>query len=138
MESELAYLLAADALLVLHVFVIIFVVFGLLSIIVGKLLSWSWIRNPWFRWLHIAIISVVILESWLGIVCPLTTWEMVLREKAGDQVYAGSFITHWLETIYFFSASGWVFATSYTVFGLLVLVSWFWVRPNPFGRDRNN
>jgi len=138
MESKFAYLLVADALLVLHVFVIIFVVFGLLSIIIGKLLSWPWVRNPWFRWLHLATISVVVVESWLGMICPLTTWEMVLREKAGDQVYAGSFITHWLETIYFFSAPGWVFAISYTAFGLLVLVTWFWVRPNPFNRHEGH
>jgi hypothetical protein len=134
MESKLIFLLAADALLFTHVLVILFVIFGLLFIIVGKFLSWSWVRNFWFRLVHLITIAVVAVQSWLGQVCPLTTWEMALREQAGDQVYAGSCISHWLEVVFFYSAPGWVFALSYTGFGLLVLVSWFWVRPNPFRR----
>ena len=134
MESRLAFLLAADALLVTHVFIILFVAFGFVCIIAGKLLSWSWIRNPWFRLVHLITVSVVALESWLGVICPFTAWEMTLREQAGDEVYAGSFISHWLETLFFYSAPGWVFILSYTGFGLLVLASWFWIRPNPFWR----
>ena len=134
MESKLIFLLAADALLFTHVLVILFVIFGLFFTVVGKLLSWSWVRNFWFRLVHLITIAVVAVQSWLGQVCPLTTWEMALREQAGDQVYAGSFISHWLEAVFFYSAPGWVFALSYTGFGLLVLVSWFWVRPNPFRR----
>jgi hypothetical protein len=134
MDSKLAFLLAADTMLVLHVLVILFVIFGLAFTLVGKLLSWSWVRNPWFRLVHLITIAVVAVQSWLGQVCPLTTWEMALREQAGDQVYAGSFISHWLEAVFFYSAPEWVFIVSYTGFGLLVLVSWFWVRPNPFRR----
>jgi hypothetical protein len=57
---------------------------------------------------------------------------MALREQAGDGVYAGSFISYWLDALFFYSAPDWVFLLSYTGFGLLVLMSWFWVRPNPF------
>jgi hypothetical protein len=134
MNAKFAFLLAADAMLVLHVLVILFVIFGLFFTIVGKLVPWSWVRNPWFRLVHLITIAVVAVQSWLGQVCPLTTWEMALREQAGDQVYAGSFISHWLEAVFFYNAPDWVFIVSYTGFGLLVLVSWFWVRPNPFRR----
>lgn len=136
MDSKLAYLLAADALLYTHVLIVLFVVFGMTFIVVGKFLSWSWVRNPWFRLIHLITIGVVVLESWLGMVCPLTTWEMALREMAGEQVYAGSFIAHWLENFLFYTAPGWVFGLSYTVFGLLVVASWFWVRPYPFSKKR--
>ena len=132
MNSKLAFLLAADAMLVLHVLVILFVIFGLVLTLVGKFLSWSLVRNPWFRLVHLVTIGFVAFQSWMGMVCPLTTWEMALRQQAGDEVYAGSFISHWLDQLFFYSASDWVFILSYTAFGLLVLISWFWVRPNSF------
>jgi len=138
MESRIVYLLAADVLLFTHVLFVAFVIFALLLILVGKLLSWPWVRNPWFRLAHLIAIGVVVLQSWLGVICPLTTWEMALREKAGDAVYAGTFISHWLETILYYSVPAWVFILGYTVFGLLVLAGWFWVRPNPFTTLKNH
>ena len=133
MESPLFYLILADALLVLHVLVVVFVVAGLIVIFTGRVLAWSWVRNPWFRILHVAAISIVILQSWAGVICPLTTWEMSLRNQAGDTVYSGSFISHWLETLLYFQAPPWVFTVTYTVFGALVIASWFFVRPRSFG-----
>ena len=132
MESRVLYLLAADGILFTHVLFVAFVIFGLLLTLAGKLFSWTWVRNPWFRLAHSIAIGVVVLQSWLGVICPLTTWEMALRERAGEAVYAGTFISHWLETILYYHASEWVFISCYTVFGLLVLASWFWVRPRPF------
>lgn len=133
MESPLFYLILADALLVLHVLVVVFVVVGLVVIFTGRILAWSWVRNPWFRILHVAAISIVTLQSWLGVICPLTTWEMSLRNQAGDTVYSGAFISHWLETLLYFQAPPWVFTVTYTVFGALVIASWIFVRPRSFG-----
>jgi hypothetical protein len=132
MDSKALYLIAADAILFTHALFVAFAIFGLLLIFGGKLFSWSWVRNPWFRLVHLVGIGVVVLQSWLGVICPLTTWEMALRSKAGDAVYAGSFISHWLETLLYYQASEWVFVLCYSAFGLLVVVSWFWVRPRPF------
>lgn len=132
MENQLAYRIAADAMLVFHVSFVAFVVVGLVLILVGGSRSWRWVRNPWFRLLHLLAIGVVVLQSWLGIVCPLTTWEMALREKAGDAVYAGSFIAHWLESILYYRAPAWVFVAVYSTFALLIIISWFGVRPRSF------
>jgi len=137
MESRALYLLAADVILFTHVLFVAFVIFGLLLIIAGKLFSGSWVRNPWFRLVHLIAMGVVVLQSWLGVICPLTTWEMVLRERAGDSVYSGTFMSHWLETILYYHAPEWVFIICYTVFGSLVLASWFWVRPRPFTTIKN-
>lgn len=133
MADSTLYLIAADSLLFVHVAFVAFVVFGLILILVGKLLSWAWVRNPWFRYTHIACIGVVVLQSWLGVVCPLTTWEMALRDKAGDAIYTGAFIAHWLESILYYQAPEWVFVVSYTLFGMLVAASWYWIRPRRFG-----
>jgi polyferredoxin len=132
MTNESLYLLAADAILISHVLVVIFVVGGLVFIYVGAGLSWRWVRNFWFRVIHLASIMVVLLQSWVGVLCPLTIWEMNLRQMAGDNTYEGSFIQHWLQTILYYDAPGWVFTLGYTLFGMLVLVSWFIIRPIRF------
>lgn len=132
MESNLLFLLASDVLLFGHVLFVAFVVFGLALILVGGFLDWLWVRNPWFRVAHLAAIGVVVLQSWAGIICPLTTWEMALRARAGAASYSGSFIAHWLETFLYYQAPAWVFAACYTLFAAAVVASWFWIRPRRF------
>jgi len=82
------------------------VVGGLLLIVGGNLLCWSWVNRWWFRAIHLLAISVVVLESWLGIECPLTTLENWLRLQAGQGVYQGSFIQHWVHSVMFYQAPG--------------------------------
>jgi hypothetical protein len=125
------YRLAADLILVLHTGIVVFIVGGLALIIAGGVRGWSWVRNPVFRLAHLAAIAVVVLQAWLGQICPLTTWEMSLRVRAGDATYAGSFIAHWLQAFLYYEAPLWVFALCYTIFGILVVLAWFWVRPRP-------
>lgn len=124
------YLLAADAVLLLHVLFVVFVVAGLLLILAGRLASWDWVRNWWFRVIHLGAIGIVVLQAWLGVICPLTRLEMYLRDKAGDTTYAGSFVSHWLESILYYRAPAWVFAVAYTLFAIVVVMSWVWVRPH--------
>ena len=123
------YRFFADLVLLTHLAYVAFVVLGQALIMVGGLCRWQWVRNAWFRWAHLAAIGVVVAQSWLGIICPLTDWEMALREKAGDPTYEGTFIAHWLHQIMFFNAPPWVFTLGYTLFGLAVVASWWWIRP---------
>ena len=132
MDSSMFLLLAADAILLLHVLFVAFVVIGMLLIFIGKVRAWSWIRNPWFRLTHLVAIAVVVAQSWLGLICPLTTIEMALRSKAGDKVYSGSFISHWLENILYYQLPPWIFVVCYMAFGAVVVASWLWIRPRRF------
>ena len=136
-ERETLYLLGADLLLFTHVLFVLFVILGLVLILIGGARGWSWVRNAWFRLTHLVAIGVVVLQAWFGIICPLTTWEMALRARAGDATYAGTFISYWLGELLYYQAPMWVFAVAYTLFGLLVVASWYWVRPRAF-RDKTN
>ncbi|MBY0420260.1 MAG: DUF2784 domain-containing protein [Pararheinheimera sp.] len=129
MSREFLLLLLADAILVVHVLFVCFVVFGLVAVYLGYFLNWLWVRNLSFRLLHLLAIGIVVLQSWLGVICPLTIWEMALRKEAGAGTYEGSFIQHWLHQLLFYTAPDWVFILLYSAFGLLVLVSWFLVQP---------
>lgn len=128
------FLILADLLLALHTLLVAFVIFGLVATLLGHCLKWRWVRNFWFRLSHLILIGIVVLQAWLGVLCPLTVWEMTLREKAGGAAYDGSFIQHWLQSILYYSAPDWVFIVVYSVFGALVLASWIWVRPRRPGK----
>jgi len=119
----------ADFILTLHFLFVLFVVLSLLAIYLGYFLNWRWVRNRTFRILHLIAIGIVVLQSWLGVICPLTIWEMALRQKAGAATYAGSFIQHWLQSLLYYTAPDWVFMLLYTGFAGLVVISWFLVPP---------
>ena len=124
--------IAADALLVLHTLFVLFVVSGFALVAIGAVMGWRWVRNPWFRLVHLLAIIVVVLQAWAGRICPLTSWEMALRDAAGQASYESSFIAHWLGRLLYYDAPPWVFVVLYSGFGLLVALSWRWVRPRPF------
>lgn len=121
---DYSYQFLADLILLLHVLFVAFVVVALLLIIVGGFRQWLWIRKRWFRIVHLVCILVVIVQSWAGLLCPLTTLEMWLRGQAGSVQYDGSFIQYWLGHFLYYEAPGWVFVVVYTGFGLLVIITW--------------
>ena len=129
MNSQL-YRMLANCVLVAHLGLVLFIIAGLILILLGGRYRWQWVRNVWFRSLHLAAIGYVMAESWLGIACPLTTLEQWLRERAGQARYGDDFIAHWLARILFFQAPAWVFTAVYSAFALLVVVSWISVRPS--------
>ncbi|SBR49277.1 Protein of Unknown function (DUF2784) [Halomonas sp. HL-93] len=136
MSEQWLLLLLADAMLIIHVLFVAFVVLGLFAVFAGYFLKWRWVRNRVFRIVHLCAIGYVVMQSWLGAVCPLTTWEMALRAEAGAATYTGSFIQHWLHSLLYYSAPEWVFVVGYSVFGGLVLASWWVVRPHRRVRPR--
>lgn len=119
------YRFLADAVLVLHFTIVLFIVGGLLLVVVGNLRGWRWVNHWWFRVAHVAAIGVVVLQGWLGRVCPLTTLESSLRTRAGSATYSGSFIEHWVQRVLYYEAPAWAFTLAYTCFGLLVAAAWW-------------
>ena len=125
MNDARLYSLIADTILVIHFAFVVFVVFGLVLILVGLLSRWSWIHNRKFRIAHLVAVGFVVLQTWLGQLCPLTIWENELRRRAGQSDYSETFVEHWLHEILFYQAQPWVFTTIYTSLGALVVLVWF-------------
>lgn len=117
----------ADLVLVVHFAFIAFVLVGFVLIVIGYMAKWGWIRSRTFRIAHIAAIGIVVLESWVGVLCPLTAWENALREDGG---YGESFIAYWMRLIVYYDLPTWVFTVIYTVFGGAVLLMWLLAPPH--------
>jgi membrane protein implicated in regulation of membrane protease activity len=129
------YQALADAVLVLHAGVVLFVVLGLPAVVIGNRCGWSWANSLWWRLAHLAAIAVVVLQAWLGRHCSLTLLESALRVRAGQSAYERSFIEHWLQRLLYHEVPLWAFAVVYTGFGLLVAWAW-WRYPPRRGKRR--
>ncbi|WP_296495382.1 DUF2784 domain-containing protein [Rhodoferax sp.] len=123
------YRLLADATLLLHFAVVVFVVGGLILVLLGNRLRWRWVNALLFRVAHLVAVGVVVVQAWLGELCPLTVLESWLREQAGEAPYTASFIEHWVQRVLYYEAPLWVFTLLYSVFGLLVAAAWWYFPP---------
>ncbi len=132
MNENVLFRVLSDLVLLLHASFVVFVVFGLVLVLWGGFHGWHWVKNPWFRLVHLLAIGIVVVQTWWGMLCPLTVLENTLRIQAGDAAYTGSFIAHWLGLLLYYEAPWWVFALCYTVFGLAMVASWVIVCPRPF------
>ena len=109
----------ADLLVVVHFAIVLFIVGGLLAAWIGAALGWRWVRNPWFRYLHLAAIAYVALEALLGAACPLTVWEDLLRGGARPD----SFVGRWVRRLLYYDAPEWVFTLAYLAWALATLAT---------------
>ena len=80
------YLLLADAVLLLHLAFIAFVVAGALAVR----------RWPHLAWLHLPALAWGAYAVIAGAICPLTPLENALRAAGGGSAYSPSFIEHYL------------------------------------------
>ena len=119
----------ADLIVAAHVAYVLFILFGQLAILIGACLRWNWIRNPWFRFSHLIAIVIVAVEAVFGIVCPLTRWEGKLRELAGQEAAAGSFIGRLLDQFLFYDAPEWILNAFHVGFAILVIATFVLVQP---------
>jgi hypothetical protein len=111
--------LLADVLLVVHFAIAAFIVGGLILVWVGAALGWRWIRNSWFRYLHVAAIAFVAGEALLGVACPLTLWEDLLRGGLQPE----SFVARWIYRLLYYRAPEWAFSAAYVAWALATLLT---------------
>ena len=98
---------------------------GLVFVWIGAALGWRWVRNPWLRYLHLAAIAFVAAEALLGIACPLTVWEDLLR----GNVRAESLVARWVHRLLYYRAPEWIFTAAYALWTLATLLTLWLVPP---------
>ena len=113
----------ADAILVVHFLIVMFIVGGLLAVWIGAALRWRWVRNSWFRYLHLGAIGFVAAEALLGVMCPLTVWEDALRGGRGMDGGASSFVGRWVRYFLYYEAPEWVFTAAYVAWAAATLAT---------------
>lgn len=124
----MGFRLAADAVLLLHLGFIAFVLFGALLT-----LRWRWIPL-----VHLPAAAWGFFVEFAGKFCPLTDWENALRLRAGQAGYSESFIEHYLLDLIY--PAGLTTTIQLVLAGLVALVNgliygWLWFRWRSRDRD---
>ena len=120
----------ADVVLAIHFCIAAFIVVGLPAVWLGAALGYGWVRNPWFRYLHLGAIAFVAAEALLGVACPLTAWEGLLRGGVRPE----SFIGHWTHRLLYYQAPEWVFTAAYVAWVLATLLTLRFLPPRSLNR----
>jgi hypothetical protein len=126
----------ADIIALIHLGYVIFVILGFALIVAGVIFKWQWIRNPWFRILHLAAIITVAMEAILGLHCPLTVLEFRLRYSSRAVQERTSFIGNFINSVLFYEAPAWLFTAVYAAFAMLVFITFVMAPPKRKGLSR--
>jgi uncharacterized protein DUF2784 len=124
----------ADVVQASHLFFLVFTLIGQILILTGLALRWQWVRNPWFRTIHLVCIVFVAMEYIVGMECPLTDLEVYLRGLAGEKSSDDWSFVGWLlnEVVFPFGGvdtSHWGFLVGYVSFALIVLATFLLAPP---------
>ena len=123
------YTLVADLIVAIHIAYVVYVVGGLVAILIGAWRGRRWIRNPWFRVTHLLAILIVVVEIFLKLNCPLTTWENQARAAAQQPVDGSAFMDRLLTFILVGNAPGWFIDCLYYAFAVAIVAAFFLVPP---------
>jgi hypothetical protein len=117
----------ADLVLLVHFVYVGTVVLPVILIPLGAKLRWRWIRNRTFRAVHVGMMLLVLIESFAGIMCPLTWLESNLR---GTGAPGEGFVAYWIHELMFYQFPPWVFVLLYAAFFGVIVGLWRLVPPN--------
>jgi hypothetical protein len=121
--------LIANIVLSIHFLIAAFITLGFVAIPLGAWWRWRWVRIRGVRLAHLLGILFVGAESVLGVACPLTIWEDLLRDAAPAE---GGFIARLLRALLYYDVPlGW-FSTIYSCAAVVAVILWYVVPPAPW------
>ncbi len=130
MTSEQIWAWVADLILVVHMAIVVFIVGGLLLVWIGAWRGWKSVRNRCFRFWHLGAMAVVLVQTVVGVICPLTVWEAALRERAGQPTYGdATFVQYWLQRLLYWELPASAFLLLYAIIMIAIVAAWWWVPP---------
>jgi Protein of Unknown function (DUF2784) len=119
------HLLAADAVLIAHLAVINFNLFGLFTVPLGGWLGWRFVRVAWWRWLHLASMAIVAVQAAAGRACFLT---IIQDNLAGASTAQPPLIVRVVDRLVYWPVPLWAFAVIYLAL-LAYVIALFWLVP---------
>lgn len=110
-----------ELVLITHAGIVLFNVFAFIAIFGGMYFRWTWTANRLFRFAHISLLGIIALQALLGRLCPLTILEFQLRQAAGEEAVAESFVVRIIENLIYYELPLWFFALVYCLAFFLAL-----------------
>jgi hypothetical protein len=115
----------ALSILVLHFAIIAFNIAGCVLIPVGAWQHWRWVREFWWRLVHVLSLAAVAAQALAGRACFLTIWQ---ADVSGTP-HAQPLVAGWINRLIYLPLPLWMFAVAYVVVCVYVIALWILVRP---------
>jgi len=113
----------ADLLMLAHASYSLFVLLGLMMVLLGTVLDWRWTRARWFRIVHLAATIFLMVRVWIGLPCPFSAAEDVLRSRVTAACPLGGAFHDILHLCAFRGTNPQYFVGCTTLFGVLALAA---------------
>jgi len=111
----------ADTILLIHFLIIIFIVSLFLLIPISYKLNWEFLKKKQIRVVHVLLISIVTIETIVGVHCPLT----ILENKFRGIFVNTSFISSIVKEIIFWELPSIYFLIAYILCFFWTIFLWW-------------
>ncbi len=85
--------ITADLVLIIHFMIVVFISSLFLLIPMGYQFYWKWVKKLKLRLIHLGLMTLITIETIIGITCPLTIIESHLRGIYISNSFLGSLVS---------------------------------------------
>ena len=119
-------ILFSEIVLLFHFCIFLFIILSFFLIPFGYYQKWEWVKNKYYRLIHLVLMGIILIETILGFMCPLTILENYLRNDIG----VDNNLTQIIHQIMYWNLPNYQFIILYILSFSYLIFLWFFFKPN--------
>ena len=116
----------SEIVLLFHFSIFLFIILSFILIPLGYHKKWKWVKNKYYRLIHLILMGIIFIETILGFMCPLTILENFLR----NNLRINNKITQIIHQIMYWDLPTYQFIILYLLSLLYLIFLWFFFKPD--------
>ena len=118
--------LFSEIVLLFHFCIFLFILLSFFLIPFGYYQKWKWVKNKYYRLIHLVLMGIIFIETILGFMCPLTILENFLR----NDIEVDNNLTQIIHQIMYWNLPNYQFIILYILSFSYLIFLWFFFKPN--------
>ena len=118
--------LFSEIILLFHFCIFLFMILSFFLIPLGYYQKWEWVKNKYYRSIHLILMGIISIETILGFMCPLTILENYFR----DDIKVDNKLTEIAHQILYWDLPNYQFIILYILSFSYLIFLWFFFKPN--------
>ena len=119
-------ILFSEIVLLFHFCIFLFMILSFFLIPLGYYQEWKWVKNKYYRLIHLVLMGIIFIETILGFMCPLTILENFLR----NDIEINNKITQIIHQIMYWDLPTYQFIILYLLSLLYLIFLWCFFKPD--------
>ena len=119
-------ILFSEIILLLHLLIFLFITLSFILIPIGYFQKWEWVKNKYYRSIHLILMGIISIETILGFMCPLTILENYFR----DDIKVDNKLTEIAHQILYWDLPNYQFIILYILSFSYLIFLWIFFKPN--------